>query len=134
MENEDLFDFNKKLISLLVITVLFGVFLYLIEQRNVIEFDGKNLYVSNKMKKQEIKIPLEKIDKLLFSVIGLNSHSYSSYSYRIIYRDDNSKIKRIRLYPRIGRDDISEIIRQTKIKNPNVEVCNWSFGLNEIFE
>ena len=106
----------------------------MIHKRKVIEFDGENLYVFDKMRNQESKIPLERIDKILFSVLGLNLFSLSNYSYKIIYHDNNSQIKKVRLFPRTGSDDISKIIQQTKIKNPSVEVCNWSFGLNELFD
>ncbi len=107
----------------------------MIEKRKVIEFDDvNNLYVFDRLKKLESQIPLERIDKILFSAIGLNLFSLSNYSYRIIYHDDNSQIKKVRLFPRTGRNDISKIIALTKIKNPNVEVCNWSFGWNELFD
>lgn len=126
--------FNLKLSLLLVSTIFFVGLLYLIDKRKVIEFDGENLYVFDKMRNQESKIPLERIDKILFSVLGLNLFSLSNYSYKIIYHDNNSQIKKVRLFPRTGSDDISKIIQQTKIKNPSVEVCNWSFGLNELFD
>ena len=101
----------------------------------VIEFDNvDNLYVFDKKSKKRFHIPLENIDKILFSAIGLNLFSISNYSYRIIYRDDNSHLKKVRLFPRTGRNDISEIIKLTKIKNPNVKVCNWSYGWNELFD
>ena len=131
---ENSLSVNQKLTLILVSIIFFGGLLYLIDKRNIIEFDGENLYVFDKIRKQEAKISLERIDKILFSVIGLNLFSLSNYSYRIIYRDNNSQIKKIRLFPRTGSDDISKIIQQTKIKNPEVEVCNWSFGLNELFD
>lgn len=127
--------FTQKAVLLLSSTILIGGLFYLIEKRKVIEFDDvNNLYVFDRLKKLESQIPLERIDKILFSAIGLNLFSLSNYSYRIIYHDDNSQIKKVRLFPRTGRNDISKIIALTKIKNPNVEVCNWSFGWNELFD
>lgn len=133
---DDSFGFNLHSVLWFFLTAIFlGGFFYFLETRKIIEFDNmNNLYVFDKKRSKEIKISLDRIEKILFSGFGLNLFSFSNYSYRIVYRDNNSQLKKVRLFPRTGRDDISTIIKMTRIANPNVKVCNWSFGWNELLD
>ena len=122
-------SFTQKLVILSISTSILGGILYLIEKRNVIELDDENLYVFDRQSKEKFEILLERVDKILYSIIG-----FKTGSYRIIYRDNNSKIKTLRIFLRVTRSDIDTIIQKTKKKNPNIEVCHWTFGLNEFFD
>lgn len=74
-------------------------------------------------RKTEIQIPVEKIDKILFSMWGERNSSYV-----IVYRGKENLQQRVRLFPIPMSGDIQRIKKDTKSKNPNVVIDSWSIG------
>lgn len=116
--------------------IFFGALLYYCHTRPIIYYDQLEEKLSIKKYKtiEEIEVPIENINKILFSAFGLNLSNLSDYSYVIVYTDNAFNTKKIRLFPITFSNDISQLIKNTKAKNPNVMVRNWSFGLNELFD
>jgi hypothetical protein len=126
-------SFGEKSIAHLIGTVALVGILYLLTKTKIIEYDDIKciLYIFNSKGKFENEIPVEKIDKILFSSLGFGR---GSYSYVIVYRDVNSEQKKVRLFPIAFNNDIDTIITDTKLRNPEVVTRNWSFGWNEFFD
>ncbi|HLX91002.1 MAG TPA: hypothetical protein VKR32_04935 [Puia sp.] len=119
-------------ISGLVLSLILGaVFWYFVMTMNVIEYDDVKcvLYVMDWKRKTEIQIPVEKIDKILMSLLGARNGSYV-----IVYRGEENQEKKIRLFPVPLSGDINTIITDTKLRNPNVIIRNWTIGWNEFFD
>ena len=119
-------------ISGLVFALIFGFVLwYFFMTMKIIEYDNVKciLYVLDWRRKTETQIHVEKIDKILMSVVGA-----SNGSYVIVYRDEENREKKVRLFPIPLSGDIQIIKTDTKLRNPNVVIRNWSVGWNEFFE
>ncbi len=124
-------DINDALTQASLLQLIFGTLIliglyYIIKTRKVIEYDDIKhiLYVLDLKGEFETEIPVEKIDKILYSRVGLNSN----HSYVIIYRDFHNQEKKVRLFPIAFRNDIDTIITDTRLKNPDVVTRNWSMG------
>jgi hypothetical protein len=120
-----------KLLLILLALMVFSSCWYLISLRKVIYYDGENFYISCSKNIQEFKVALKNIDKVQFSIIGLNLLSGYNFSYKITYHDLG--VKSFRIFPRTWSNDMDKVVEQIRVKNPKVEVCNWSLGLNELF-
>ncbi len=107
--------------------------LYFVSTRKRIDYDDikQTLYVVDTKRHTEIEIPVEKIDKILFSSIGIGK---GYYSYVIIYKDFHNQKQKVRLYTIPFDNSIDTIKMDAKLKNPNLVTRNWSVGLNEFFE
>ena len=110
---------------------LAGIFYY-ISTRKRIDYDDikQKLYIVDEKMQTEIEVPVENIDKILISAFGPGGDT----SYVIVYRDFNNQQNKIRLYPIFHDNSIKTIKSDTKHKNPNVIIRNWSIGWNEFFE
>jgi len=110
---------------------LTGIFYY-ISTRKRIDYDDikQKLYIVDEKKQTEIEVPVENIDKIYISAFGRGGDT----SYVIVYRDDNNQKNKVRLYPMFLDNSIKTIKADTKHKNPNVIIRNWSIGWNEFFE
>ena len=107
------------------------VVLYLLRKVKTIEYDDIKciLYVYDPRVDSEIEIPVEKIDKILYSSLGFGN---GSRSYLIIYRDNLNQRKKVRLFPTLLSNHIDTIISDTKLRNPGLVTRNWSVGWNEL--
>jgi hypothetical protein len=105
------------------------VFVY---TRKRIDYDDikQILYVVDTKRQTEIEIPVEKIDKILYSAIGGRGNK----SYVIVYRDFHNHRQKVRLFPIPFDNSIDTIITDTKLQNPNLVTRNWSIGWNELFD
>jgi len=112
--------------------MLTGLFYFLTKTKTIKYDDIKcRLYVFNSKGQFEVEIPVEKIDKILFSAVGLGR---GFYSYVLVYRDFQNQGKKVRLFPIPLKNDVDIIIADTKLRNPNLITRNWSFGINEFFD
>lgn len=111
--------------------ILAGIYYY-ISTRKQIDYDDikQILYIVDAKRKKEIAITVEKIDEILYSVVGVQWQS----SYIIIYRDYHNQRQKARLYPIPFDNSIDTIITDTKLKNPDLVTRKWSFGWNEFFD
>jgi hypothetical protein len=101
--------------------------------RKRIDYDDikEILYLVDLKRQTETEIPVEHIDKILYSTIG-TAQPFGSYV--IIYRDYQNQKQKFRLFP-IPFDNSIDIIKtDAKAKNPNLITRNWSIGLNELFD
>jgi len=117
---------SKSIIGLTLGTlVLTGIFYY-VNTRKRIDYDDikQILYIVDIKKKTETEIPVEKIDKILYSAIGGRGQK----SYIIAYRDFHNQKKEVRLFPILFDNSIETIIIDTKLKNPALITRRWSFG------
>jgi hypothetical protein len=117
---------NSGTISSLVLAIVLGaVVWYFFMTMKIIEYDDVKciLYVMDWKRKTEIQIPVEKIDKILFSMWGERNSSYV-----IVYRGKENLQQRVRLFPIPMSGDIQRIKKDTKSKNPNVVIDSWSIG------
>lgn len=78
-------------------------------------------------------MPLESIESMNFSILGLGINGWS-YSYKVIYTDLTGKRNSFRLFPKTGSFYIDDIINETRKRNKNLQVKRFSFGLNELFQ
>lgn len=110
---------------------LIGVFYYVITRKRI-DYDNVKeiLYLVDLKKHAEIEIPVEKIEKILFSLVGAKPFG----SYVIIYRDFQNQKQKLRLFPIPFDNSIDTIITDAKAKNPNLVTRNWSFGWNELLD
>lgn len=110
---------------------LIGIFYFVITSKRIDYDDIKQiLYVVDLKKHIEIEIPVEHIDKILYSVVG--SRPFGSYV--IIYRDLQNQEQKLRLFPILFDNSINTIKTDAKAKNPNLVTRNWSIGWNELFD
>ena len=109
---------------------LAGIF-YFIMTRKRIEYDDINqiLYVVDTKSQLESEIPVEKIDKILYSAIGGRGQN----SYIIVYRDFHNQKQKIRLFTIPFDNSIDTIISDTQLKNRTLIIRKWSFGWNDFF-
>jgi hypothetical protein len=100
-----------------------------VKSRNIIEYDDiqQILYVVDYKGKLQIEIPIENIDKILYSNLGLNFETNFTHSYIIVYSDQNGEKKKILLFPISFQNDVKALIIDTKIKNPNLITSNKWF-------
>jgi len=106
--------------------------LYFIGTRKRIDYDDikQILYVVDTKKQTEVEIPVENIDKILYSAIGVRGMG----SYLIVYKDAQKQIHKIRLFPIPFDNTIDTIKTDAELKNPNLKSRNWSLGWNELFD
>ena len=125
--------FNQKaIIGLTLGTIaLTGIF-YFISTRKRIDYDDikQILYIVDTNTQTEIEVPVENIDEIYLSVFGGRGNS----SYVIVYRDFHNQKQKVRIFPILFDNSIKTIQTDTKLKNPNVVIRNWTFGWNELFE
>lgn len=124
---------QSSLVGLIFGTALCIGLLYFVRTRKQIEYDDIEhiLYVIEPNKESQEEIPVEKIEKILYSTVGLGK---GSYSYVIVYRDFHNQEKKVRLFPIPFRNDIDTIITDTQLKNPDLKTRSWSIGWNEFFD
>ena len=123
--------FTEKSIAILILgTIALTGILYFVSTRKRIDYDDikQILYVVDVKKRTEIEISVDKIDKILYSSIGLGS---GNYSYIIMYRDFHNQELKVRLFPIPFDNSIDTIIIDTKLRNPDLVTRNW--GWNEFF-
>ena len=113
--------------------LILGGILYYASTRDIFEYDNvkRIMYILNYRRQNEKEIPVEKIEKILYSSVGFGR---GSHSYLIIYSDSHNQKHKIRLFPIPFKNDINTIIADTKLKNPDLVTRNWSFGVNELFD
>ncbi len=113
--------------------IALGVVYYFVNRSNIIEYDDikQVLYVLDHKHENEIEIPLEKIEKIYLSMAG---DFFVKYSYVIVYRDAHDNRNKQRLHPIFMNHCVDDMIRDAKLKNPDLVVKKWSFGWNELFE
>ena len=125
--------FNTKSITGLTLSTiaLVGIYYY-VSTRKQIEYDNikQTLYIVDTKTQTEIEVPVENIDKIYLSAFGGRGNS----SYVIVYRDFHSKQQKVRLFPILFDNSIKTIKTDAELKNPNVVIRNWTFGLNELFD
>ena len=110
---------------------LIGIFYFVITRKRIDYDDIKEiLYVVDLKKKTEIEIPVEHIEKILYSAVGAQPFG----SYVIIYRDSQNQKQKLRLFPILFDNSIDTIKTDAKAKNPNLVTRNWSIGLNELLD
>ncbi len=114
-------------VELLVAVALF----YFIRTRKQIDYDdiAQILYLVDKNNLAETQIPVERLDKILYSGIGLQSKG----SYVIFYRDSYNQLAKFHLFPILFDNSIATIIADTKFKNPNLITRTWSLGWLNLF-
>ncbi len=124
---------QKSITGLSLGTLALTGLLYFVSTRKRIDYDDikQTLYVVDTKNQTEIEIPVEKIDKILFSSVGFGR---GNYSYIIIYRDFHNQKQKVRLFPILFDNSIDTIKTDTKLKNPNLVTRNWSIGWNELFD
>ena len=123
--------FNQKSITGLTLgAVALTSLLYFVTTRKRIDYDDikQALYVVDTKRLVETEIPVEKIDKILYSSIGGSGNK----SYVIIYRDFHNQSQKVRLFPIPFDNSIDTIITDAKLKNPELVIRNWSIGWNEL--
>lgn len=110
---------------------LAGIFYY-ISTRKRIDYDDikQKLYIVDEKMQTEIEVPVENIDKIFISAFGPGGDT----SYVIVYRDFINQQNKIRLYPIFLDNSIKTIKEDTKNKNPDVIIRNWSIGWNEFVD
>ena len=124
---------SKVILGLTVETALILALLYFIRKWKQIDYDDikQVLYVVDLKKQMEIEVPVERIDKILYSEIGIRGKG----SYIIVYRDFHNQTNKVRLFPVLFDNTIDTIITDAKLKNPEVITSSWSFGwLNSLIK
>lgn len=123
---------QKTAVHFLGTLLLLGIFIFLSTAKRI-EYDNVEckLYVFHFRGQLVDEIPVEKIDKILYSAIGLGR---GLYSYVFVYKDIHGQRKKARLFPIPFSNYIDTIITDTKLRNPNVVTRNWSLGINELFD
>ena len=127
-------SFNQELtIAISLGAIALTGLLYFVNTRKRIDYDDikQVLYIVDTKNQTEIEIPVEKIDKILYSLIGFG---IGNYSYVIIYRDFQNQKQKIRLFPIPFDNSIDTIKADAKLKNSDLVIRNWSIGWNELFD
>ena len=116
-------EFEDNLISITIIPFLFaGVMLtaiyYYISNLKRIDYDDirQTLYIVDTKSQSEIEVPVENIDKILYSSFGGRANP----SYVIFYRDFHNQQQKVRLFPILFDNSIATIKTDTEFKNPHV--------------
>jgi hypothetical protein len=124
---------QKSITGLVLGTVAMAGIFYFVSTRKRIDYDDikQAVYIVDTKQNNEIEIPVEKIDKILYSSIGFGN---GTYSYLIVYKDSLNQQQKVRLFTTASDHSIQTIIADAKLKNPNLVATNWSFGGNELFE
>jgi hypothetical protein len=126
-------NFNEKSITGLTLgTIALTAIFYFVSTRKRIDYDDikQTLYVVDTKKDTEIEVPVENIDKILYSSFG----GRGTGSYVIVYRDFHNQQQRVRLFPIPFDNTIDTIKTDAKLKNPDLVTRNWSVGWNELFD
>ena len=118
------------ILEYVVIFTVSSLLLYYLFTRPRIYYDSNSLYIS-KGTTLNTEIPFQNIQSIKFSVIGFGT---GSNSYKVKYGDTESKTKSIRIFPSFFSNPVSKFISCVEKQNPNVNVSNWSFGINELFD
>ena len=124
---------NQKSIAILtLVTIALTSILYFVSTRKRIDYDDikQTLYVVDTKKQTEVEIPVENIDKILYSAVG----GRGTGSYVIIYRDFHNQQQKVRLFPIPFDNSIDTIKTDAQLKNPDLVTRNWSVGWNELFD
>lgn len=102
-----------------------ALILYYLKRIKRIDYDDIKhiIYIVDERNQTEVEVPVERIDKIQYSSIGVSSDS----SFVIFYRDIHGRQQKFRLFPILFDNSIKTIIIDTKIKNPEVVVREWSF-------
>lgn len=118
---------EKTVIGLTFGTIALISISYFVNTRKRIDYDDikQILYVVDTKNDTEIKVPVENIDKILYSSMG----GRGTGSYVIVYRDFHSQQQEVRLFPIPFDNTIETIITDAKSKNPNLVTRNWSVGI-----
>jgi hypothetical protein len=124
---------QKSITGLVLGTVAMAGVFYFVSTRKRIDYDDikQAVYIVDTKQNTEIEIPVEKIDKILYSGIGFGN---GTYSYLIVYKDSLNRQQKVRLFSNSSDHSIQTIIADAKLKNPNLVTRNWSFGWNELFD
>ena len=106
--------------------------IYFISTRKRIDYDDikQTLYIVDTKKQTETQIPVDKIDKILYSAIGGRGQN----SYIIVYHDFHNQKQKLRLFTIPFDNSVDTIISDAKFKNPALLTRKWSFGWNEFFD
>lgn len=119
-------------IYLIAIVGLLFVLNYLNTRRNVYyDHLQKMIIIESKKGIVLFEIPIDRIDKILYSAIGFGN---GSRSYVIVYYDSENVQRRIRIFPKVFDNSMEQIKFDTKSVNPEVKIRNWTFGVNELFD
>jgi hypothetical protein len=123
--------FTQSSVALILGTLFLGALLYFLTKIKTIEYDDVKciLYILDSTGKFETEIPVERIDKILYSSVGFGN---GSYSYLIIYRDLFNQKQKVRLFPIPFSNHIRTIITDTRLRNPDVITRSRSIGWNEL--
>lgn len=123
---------QKSITGLSLGTIALTAIFYFVNTRKRIDYDDikQALYVVDTKSHSEIEIPVERIDKILYSSFGGRSNK----SYIIVYRDLYGQSQKVRLFPIPFDNSIDTIITDAKLKNPDLVTRNWSIGWNELFD
>lgn len=117
------------LVFILVSLLLMG---YLFTRKRVVyDFAQCVLYVSGRDGQNETAIPVQRIEKILFSLFAIGR---GSSSYIIVYRDENDQQQKFRLFTRTCDDAVNTLMKDAKAANPDLVCRNWSVGINEFFD
>lgn len=103
---------------------LLGMF-YFVSTRKRIDYDdiSQCLYIVDTKNETETEIPIEQIDEIQLSAVGRGKSCYI-----ITYRDFHNENQKVWLFTIPFDNSINTIMTDTKYKNPNVVIRNWSFG------
>lgn len=119
-------------IYLIAIVCLLYILNYLNTRRNVYyDHLQKRIIIESKKDIVLFEIPIDRIDKILYSAIGFGN---GSRSYVIVYYDSENIQRRIRIFPKVFENSMETIKSDTKSVNPEVKIRNWTFGVNELFD
>lgn len=123
---------EKSIIVLTLGTIVLIAIFYFVNTRKRIDYDDikQTLYVVDTKSQTEIEVPVENIDKILYSSFGGRGIG----SYVIVYRDFHNQQKKARLFPIPFDNTIETIKTDAKLKNPDLVTRNWSIGWNELFD
>ncbi len=114
---------QKSVIGLSLGIIALTAIFYFVSTRKRIDYDDikQALYVVDKKNQSEIEIPVERIDKILYSsfVGGGNK------SYLIVYTDVDGERKKLTLFPIPFDNSMETIIMDAKLKNPDLVTRNW---------
>jgi hypothetical protein len=123
---------EKAIIGLTLGTIALIAIFYFVNTRKRIDYDDikQTLYVVDTKNHTEIEVPVENINKILYSSFG----GRGTGSYVILYRDFHNQQQKARLFPIPFDNTIDTIKTDAQLKNPNLVMRNWSVGWNDLFD
>jgi anionic cell wall polymer biosynthesis LytR-Cps2A-Psr (LCP) family protein len=121
---------QKSITGLTLGAVALTAVFYFVSTRKRVDYDDikQVLYIVDTKKQTEIEVPVEKVDKILYSAIGGRGNN----SYVIVYRDIYNQRQKVRLFSIPFDNSVDTIITDAKLKNPDLVTRNWSIGWNEL--